>query len=291
MDRLEHRRAPRMQVARRGKPEAALQLRAEIGDDVAEHVVGDDHLELRRVLHQLHRERVDVEMRGGDARILRRELPEQALPERVALRHGVALVRHADLGEAVRPRVIEGVLDDAMHALEGIDLLLDRDLVVGACLEAAADVHVCAFGVLAEDDEIDVGGPAVFQRTEPLVQQPNRPIVDIEIELEARAEQDVARVTHVGDARIAERADVDRGEVVAQRRVAVRRQADAGLQIVVGAVRQHLEIDGPAENFARGAKHFHGFGGHVNANSVTCDDSYTHSVIWLSGYPVISWRQ
>ena len=53
---------------------------------------------------------------------------------------------------------------------------------------------------------------AVLQRTEPVVEQPDRPVVHVEIELEPRAEQDVARVAVVGHARIAERADEDRVE-------------------------------------------------------------------------------
>ena len=68
-------------------------------------------------------------------------------------------------------------------------------------------------------------GAAVLERAQPLVEQLHRPVVDVEIELEARAEQDVARVAVVGHARIAERADEDRVEVVAQHVVAVRRDA------------------------------------------------------------------
>ena len=43
-----------------------------------------------------------------------------------------------------------------LHALAGVDLFLDRDLVLGARLEAAADADVEPLGVLAEDDEVDV---------------------------------------------------------------------------------------------------------------------------------------
>ena len=40
--RLEHRRPPRMQVARRGQAESALKRGAQVRDDVTEQVVGDD---------------------------------------------------------------------------------------------------------------------------------------------------------------------------------------------------------------------------------------------------------
>ena len=82
-------------------------------------------------------------------------------------------------------------------------------------LEAAADADVEPLGVLPEHDEVDVLRAAVLQRTEPLVEELHRPVVDVEVELEARAEQDVARVAVVGRARIAERADEDRVEAAA----------------------------------------------------------------------------
>ena len=47
MHRLEHRRLSRMQVAARGHAEPSLQAGREVRDDVAKHVVGDDHIELR----------------------------------------------------------------------------------------------------------------------------------------------------------------------------------------------------------------------------------------------------
>ena len=185
------------------------------------------------------------------------------------------------LRQAVRLRELEGVADDPVHALEGVQLFLDRDFVVGAGLEAAADADVEALGVLAEHDEVDVLRPAVLQRAQPLVEQPDRPVVDVEIELEARAEQDVARVPVVGHARIAERADEDRVELVAQHRVAVGRHRDAGLEEVVGAPRQRLELERSARTAADRAQHLDRFGGDFLADAVAGDDRNTHWVIIL----------
>ena len=47
-------------VAAGGDAHAALNHRAEVGDDVAEHVVGDDHVEPLGVLHHPHAGGVDV---------------------------------------------------------------------------------------------------------------------------------------------------------------------------------------------------------------------------------------
>ena len=44
---LEHRCLSRKDVAAGGHAQAALQCGGEIGDDVTEHVVGDDYVELR----------------------------------------------------------------------------------------------------------------------------------------------------------------------------------------------------------------------------------------------------
>ena len=66
--------------------------------------------------------------------------------------------------------------------------------------------------------------PATLQRAQTIVEQPHRPVVHVQIELEAGAEQDVAGMPVVGHARIAERADED-GVELAEQRVAVRRES------------------------------------------------------------------
>ena len=264
-----------MDVAGCRHAEPALEGRAQVGDDVAEQVVGDDHFELRGVEHHVHGERIDVIVRRLDPGIGGRDFLEDALPEGVPLLHGVRLVRHAHFRLAARLRVLEGVADDPVDALEGVQLFLDGDLVVGPRLEAAADADVEAFRVLAEDGEVDVLRLTILERTEPGVEQLHRAVVDVEIELEARAEQDVAGVPVVGDARVAERPDEDRVEVVAQHRVAVGRDGDAGLEEVVRAPRQFLDLEGPAVDIARTADHLDGFGGDLLADSITRDDSYT----------------
>src|SRR6185312_10493024 len=276
--RLEHRRLPRMDVARRRHAETALEGRTEVGHDVAEQVVGDDDLELPRVEHHVHRQRVDVIVRRLDSRVLRRDFLEHALPQRVPLLHGVALVGHAHLREATRLGELKGVPDDAVDALEGVQLFLDRDFVLGARLEAAADAHVEPFRVLAEDDEVHVLRTAAFQRTQALVEQLDGPVVDVEVQLEARAEQDVAGVAIVGHARIAERADEDRVEA-AQCVVAVLRDGDARLQEVIGAPRQMLEFELPAEHLAGARQHLHRFRGDFFSDSITRNYRDSHVCI------------
>ena len=66
--RLEQAQPAGMDVARGGHAQAALQAGGEVGDDVAEHVRGDDHLELPRVAHELQGQVVDVEVARLDLR-------------------------------------------------------------------------------------------------------------------------------------------------------------------------------------------------------------------------------
>ena len=176
-------------------------------------------------------------------------------------------------------RVLERMLDNPVHAFVRVDFLLDRDLIVGARLEAPADVDVHAFGVLAEDDEVDVGRAAVLQGAQALVQQPHGPVIDVQVELEARPQEDVSRVAHVGNARIAERTDENGVEIVAQHRVAVRRQADSRLEVVVGAVRQQFEVEPTAECLGNRANYLDGLGSDVDADAVSGNHCDAHWIV------------
>src|SRR5678815_3600514 len=183
----------------------------------------------------------------------------------MAFLHRVALVRHADGATRTRPRHFEGMPDDAMHALVGVDLFLNSDLVYGARLEAAADTNVETFSIFAKHDEVDVHRRAILQRTEPRIEQPNGSIVDVEIEIEARAEQDVARVPVVWHARIAKRADQDRIER-AQQIVAAGRHGLARREEMIRAPRQVVEI-----NAAERLQHLDSLSDHLRPDAVAGD--------------------
>ena len=59
---------------------AADQPGGEVGEDVAEHVLGDQHVEVPRPAHQRRRAGIDIDVIGGDIRMLRGALVED-LPE------------------------------------------------------------------------------------------------------------------------------------------------------------------------------------------------------------------
>src|SRR5438876_3660864 len=67
--------------------------------------------------------------------------------------HGVGLVAHAQALPTVLPGVLERVANDALHALSGVDVLLNGNFVGGVLLEDPANTDIQAFGVLPENDQ------------------------------------------------------------------------------------------------------------------------------------------
>src|SRR6267143_634555 len=151
-----------MNIPAGGHAQPALQPGGQVGDDVAEHVVGHDYVELARVAHHLGAECVHVHVLGGDLGILFAYFLEYTLPQAPGVGHGVGLVAHEHtLARAAVPllmalAILKSVADHALHAFAGVDVLLHRDLIERAWLEDAACAHIDALSVLAHHDKIDV---------------------------------------------------------------------------------------------------------------------------------------
>ena len=154
-------------------------------------------------------------------------------------------------------------------------------------LEVAAHVRVNAFGVLADDGEVDVVRRGVLQRAKGCVEQPDRTHVRVEVHLEAHAQQDFLGVDISRHARIAERTHEDGVEVAGQHLKAVRRNSNAIDQIPVGAPVKVGELDGRTTS----ADDFDGVGDNFLANAVSgndCDAFLEHGrrryhSLWLIG--------
>src|SRR6185312_892527 len=160
---LVHRDAARVPVGARRQTESADEHRCEIRQDVAEQVAGDDDLKRLRRANQIHRHGVDVPRVALNAGILAADLLEHAPPQMMGLnRVGFVGHRHVRFAVVVGPR--EGVADDALHALARVELLGDRDFVLRSLLERSADGHVQPFGILAEDDEVEIAGRFALER-------------------------------------------------------------------------------------------------------------------------------
>src|SRR5699024_9482920 len=102
VNRLEHRRegAGGIDVAARGEPDAAADGRGEVGDDVAEEVVRDDHVEAGRVLDQVDHHRVDVRVVHLDLGVLGADLLDDAAVEVPGVDQDVVLVDQGELPAA-----------------------------------------------------------------------------------------------------------------------------------------------------------------------------------------------
>src|ERR1700733_10307096 len=162
MNWLEHRRFPRMNIATGSHTQPALQSSCEVGDDIAEHVVGDDDVELARVANHLHAKSVNVHVLSGNLWIFGTYFFEDSLPEASRVRHGVGLIAHQNLASrrpvefGVLLAVFEGVANDALDTFAGVDVLLGSDFVRSSLLKHSPGIGVNALCVFAEDNKIDI---------------------------------------------------------------------------------------------------------------------------------------
>ncbi len=103
------------EVRARRHAHAALQRGAEVGEDVAEEIRGDDDVEAVGPQHHARRERIHEHVLVADVRIARGDLGGDLVPEHVAEARGIRLGR-ARQHPAPLARELEGVLDDALDA-------------------------------------------------------------------------------------------------------------------------------------------------------------------------------
>ncbi len=132
-----------------------------------------------------------------------------------------------------------------MHALDA-DARHDRHVGRGldrmALVHAAADAGVFAFGVLADDDPVEVVRPAALQRRVDAGQDARRPHVRVLVEALADLQPQAPQRDVVRDVGIAGRAEQDRVHV-ADRVEAVGRHHHAVLAVVVAAPVEVVELE------------------------------------------------
>ena len=86
-----------LRLADEASPMPPRHRAAEVGEDVAEEVVGDDHVVALRVLHEVDAGGVDVVVGGGDVGVLGGDLVERALPEVAGEGEHVGLVHEREV--------------------------------------------------------------------------------------------------------------------------------------------------------------------------------------------------
>ncbi len=150
--RLEHRRVL-ADVGPRRDPQAAHQPGAQVAEDVAEEVGGDNHVVLLRTLHQLHAHVVHDAIVELDVGVLLRHLARRPQEQPIGQFEDVALVHRCHLTTAIGASVLEGKAHDALAgtACDQPDrfsgLVGDDDVL---------DPGIEPLGILAHYDQINV---------------------------------------------------------------------------------------------------------------------------------------
>ena len=134
------------------KAQTAHKPRAEVADNIAVKVRGHQHIELLRLLHQLHAERIDDAVIGGDLGIVGRHLAEGAQEQAVRQLHDVGLMHGRDLFAAVFAGIVKGKAADPFARRAGDELDAVGHLVIDHILDALVEI----LGVLAHNDEVDI---------------------------------------------------------------------------------------------------------------------------------------
>ncbi len=98
---LKHAHTAGIDVCRCCHSEPSLQLSSDIGDDITEHVVRDDHLKLFRFFQHLHGKGVNKPVCLFDAGVFLANFVEYTLPQVPLVAEHVALVAHRDFREPV----------------------------------------------------------------------------------------------------------------------------------------------------------------------------------------------
>ena len=252
MDGLEDAGPAVRKARRRGEAEPAGQRGGLVGEDVAEHVLGQQHVELLRIADQLHRRVVDEHVLELDVRIVARDVGDHCSPELGRGEH-VRLVHGRHLA-APRARELEGPQGDPLDlgrvVLAGVEDGPVRKGPPAPVVEAADE--------LADDEDVDPvrqRGAQVrvhVQRAAELDEPLLRPdLLPVELRRADRAEED-----RVGGTRSLERA-------LRQRRPML---ADRG-----AAERQRLELERERRQHALGARH------HLGADPVAGKEDDLHA--------------
>ena len=132
---------------------------------------------------------VDVELIGANRRMVCRHCTKAFVPIRHRDRDAVRLRRRRQVLGRTRAREIERELHDSIDAFAGKNRFLKHDLALGALEHPSADRRIFPFGVLANDDEVDVAGFAICERRRDAGHQSARPQVHVLIEAPAKLDE------------------------------------------------------------------------------------------------------
>ncbi len=144
------------------QPDGASELRGLVGEDVAEHVGGDDDVEARGIADELHGGVVDEHVLEGDVGEFAGESVEGLAPESGGF-EDVGLVDGGEMASAAAG-ALECGAGDAFDFKDGIGLGVEGLGAVGA-VAASAFAEIDAAREFADDEEVEaVGGEVGAER-------------------------------------------------------------------------------------------------------------------------------
>ena len=196
-------------------------------------------------------------MLGGDLRIFGTHFFKDSLPQASCVSHRVGFIAHQNIAPqrtvelGVLLAVLECVPDDALDPFSRVDVFLGSDLVGSSLLKHASCVRVDPFGILSENDEIDIFRLNAFQRAECGIEQADRAHVSVKVHFEAHAEQNFLGMNIGLHTWVAEGSDQNGIEVAGQHGESIRRNRRLVAQEAVGAPIEFGQIDGCSRGLDR----------------------------------------
>ena len=217
VDRLEEARLALGAEARRGQhSQRAGQHRRLVAEDVAEEVLGDDHVEVGRARDELHRRVVDQQVVELDVGVVGGDAGRPTSRQRREVSSTLALSTEVTRGLRPEPSARRRAASKPTRAMRSISADRVRAVVVGDVAVAAAVAEVDAAGQLADDEQVGAGDPLLAQRAgvDQGRARPHRPQVREQPQPLAQAEQPLLGARRVGVGRVplraADRAEQDR---------------------------------------------------------------------------------
>ena len=144
--------ALRAQIRAGNQPQPADQPRAQVTQNIAVQILGQDHVVLPRIHHQLHAGVVHNVLGVRYLRVVRGNLLAALEKQAVGELHNVRLVDGMNLFTAMLARELEGGFCNACRPLLGDDL----ERLHHAGEDSDLQTRVQVFGVLAEDHHVNV---------------------------------------------------------------------------------------------------------------------------------------
>ncbi len=206
------------------------------------------------------------------SRVLLRHRVEALVPVRHRDRDAVRFGRGGHVLRRAPSRELERELHDPVDALAREHRFLEHDFALGAFEHPAAHRRILAFGVLADDDEIDVARLAIRERRRDSRHQTARPQVHVLVEAAPELDQRSPKRDMVGHGRRPADGAVEDRVVRAENVEPVLGHHAAVLRVVIAIPVELLPIECDAELAPGGLENGHALRHRFLADTVPGDD-------------------